>query len=341
MRLDDIARRFDLSLCGDAAFEVVGVCALQPGRADCVTYLSDARHAKALPDTVAGAVILAAEDVGACPVSALVAEDPALAYARVAALFDVAPPAPGIDPAAVIAATASVHPQAWVAAGAIVADGARIAAHAVVDSGAVIGAGCTVGEHSRIGANVVLHDGVTIGSRVHIEPAAVIGARGFGLVRDGHRWQPIPQLGSVIIGDDVEIGAGCTIDRGAIADTVIEEGVKLDDQVHIAHNCRVGAHTVIAGCAGLAGSAVVGRNCLLGGGVRVGDHVRLCDGVILAGATQVPKNIDRPGVYSSTLQAAPARQWHRSMALLRRLAGLDQRLRRLERDWAVDKGETK
>lgn len=331
MRLDAVAHRFDLALRGDGGLELVGVCSLAPGIPDRVAYLAHPRHAQALAATTAGVVILAPDQAEQCPVAALIAANPQLAYARVAALFEAPPPPAGIDAHAVIAADAQVDGRAAVAPGAVVGAGARIEAGAVLASGCVIGANCVVGQDSQIGANVVLHQAVVVGARVQIGAGTVIGARGFGLARDGERWVAIPQLGAVVIGDDVEVGAGCTIDRGAIGDTVIEQGVKIDDQVHIAHNCRIGAHTVIAGCAGVAGSAEVGKRCMIGGGVRISDHVRLADDVVLTGATQVAKSIDQPGIYSSTLRALPVQEWNRSLVSLRKVSLLEKRLRRLER----------
>ena len=160
----------------------------------------------------------------------------------------------------------------------------------------------------------------------------MIGARGFGLVHNGGGWEAIPQMGGVEIGDDVEIGAGTTIDRGALEDTRIAPGVKIDNQVHIGHNCVIGAHTVIAGCTGIAGSCTIGANCMIGGGVGIGDHVSITDGVIITAASQVPKNIEDSGVYSSTFRAMPAGTWRKRLALFRQLDRIEQRLRRVERD---------
>lgn len=329
--LGEIAQRFDLTLRGDPEIRVEGVCALAPGRPGRLAYLSDASYKGELAGTRAAVVIVAAEQAGECPVAALVADHPKLAYARVAGLFVPPPPPAGVTESAVVAADARVDATAAVGPRAVVSAGARLGAHAVLEAGCVIGRDAEIGDHSVIGANAVIGDGVRIGRRVRVEPAAVIGARGFGLVPDDGAWQPIPQLGAVSIGDDVEIGASCTIDRGAIEDTVLEEGVKLDDQVHIAHNCRIGAHTVIAGCTGIAGSTVIGRHCIIGGGVGISDHVTVADNVIITGGTQVPSDIREPGIYSSTLRAMPAAEWRKRLALLRKLDRMEQRLRWLER----------
>lgn len=331
LSLGEIAQRFELTLRGDADVLIEGVCALVPGTAGHLTYLGDAAHRRQLADTGAAAVILAAEHAGDCPVAALIAEQPKLAYARVAALFLPAAPAAGVADGASVAPDARVDAAASVAAGAVVCAGAQVAADAVLEGGCVIGRDAEVGRGSRIGANAVIGDGVRLGRRVRVEPGAILGGRGFGLVQDGRVWEPIPQLGSVSVGDDVEIGAGCTVDRGAIEDTVLEEGVKLDDQVHVGHNCRIGAHTVIAGCTGIGGSTHIGRHCLIGGGVGISDHVTVADEVVITAGTHVPGDIREPGVYSSNLRAMPAAEWRKRLALLRKLDRIEQRLRRLER----------
>lgn len=329
--LGEIARRFGLTLRGDPEAAVDGACALTPGRAGGLAYLSDPAHREDLAGTRATAVILAAEHADDCPVAALIAERPKLAYARVASLFLPPGPEPGIADGASVDPDAVVDAAAAIGACAVIAAGARIEAGAAVAPGCVIGRDARVGEESHIGANAVIADGVRLGRRVRVEPGAIIGGRGFGLVRDDEGWLPIPQLGTVEVGDDVEIGAGCTVDRGAIGDTVLEEGVKLDDQVHIAHNCRIGARTVIAGCTGIAGSTVVGRDCLIGGGVGISDHITVADEAVVTAGSHVTGDIREPGVYSSTLRAMPAAEWRKQLALLRKLDRMEKRLRRLER----------
>lgn len=329
--LGEIAQRFDLALRGDPEVSVDGVCTLVPGRPGGIAYLSDAVYRRGLADTHATAVILSAEHASDCPAAALIAEHPKLAYARVAALFVPPPPSPGVAESAVVAPDAHVHPAAAIGARVVISAGARVGEGAVLEAGCVIGRDVEVGEDTGIGANAVIGDGVRLGRRVRVEPGAIVGARGFGLAPEDGVWRPIPQLGTVCVGDDVEIGAGCTVDRGTIEDTVLEEGVKLDDQVHIGHNCRIGAHTVIAGCTGVAGSTVIGRHCLIGGGVGISDHITLVDEVMVTAGSHVTDDIREPGVYSSTLRAMPAAEWRKRLALLRRLDRMERRLRRLER----------
>lgn len=334
----EIARRFGLTLQGDGTVELKRVCTLAPGSPDGLAYMSDDGHLDAMTATRAGAVIVAERFAEFCPSTALVADDPKLAFARVATLFLPPPPPPGIVDGACVAADAAIDPSAHVAMGAVVEAGAHVAAGAVLEAGCVIGRDAVVGPECRIEYNAVVGHGVRLQARVRVGGGAILGGRGFGLVQDGENQIPIPQLGSVTIGEDVEIGAGCTIDRGAIEDTIVEAGVKLDDQVHIGHNCHIGARTVIAGCTGVAGSSHIGRGCMIGGGVGIGDHVTIAAGVMITGATQVPGDIDKPGVYSSTLWPMPAGEWRRRMALLRKLDRTEKRLRILERA-AQDKGE--
>lgn len=330
-RLGELSERFDLPLRGDAQRQISGVCSLAAGAADRLSYLSDTQYLPALAKTAAGAVICTEQVAESCPTAVLISARPKLAYIRVAELFLPPPPDPGIHPDASVSDRARVDSSASIAARAVVQGGAVIGAGAVLESGCVIGENAVIGAGTRIGANASIAHGVSIGERAEIGPCAVIGARGFGLEHDGKAWQAIPQLGSVRVGDDVEIGAGSTIDRGAIEDTEIGEGVKIDDQVHIAHNCRIGAHTVIAGCTGIAGSCTIGSMCVIGGGVGIGDHVAITDNVMITGATQVPKSISQPGVYSSTLRAMPAGDWRKRLAVFNRLERIQDGLRSLQR----------
>ncbi|MES1951952.1 UDP-3-O-[3-hydroxymyristoyl] glucosamine N-acyltransferase [Salinisphaera sp. S4-8] len=330
--LATLAERFDLVVQGNAAQTAIrGVCALEPGKPDCIAFAENAGQIESINRSAAAAVICPAAVAETIETPVLVAKQPRLAFARVAALFE-RPSAPaGIHARAVVAETAQIDTQASIAANVIVGEHSVIAAGAVIGANTVIGAGVHIGADTRIASNCSIGDDVRMGERVSIEANAVIGGRGFGLVHNGHGWEAIPQMGSVHLGDDVEIGAGTTVDRGALDDTIIARGAKIDNQVHIAHNCRIGEHTVIAGCTGIAGSCTIGANCMIGGGVGIGDHVHIADGVIITAASQVPKNIDRGGVYSSTFRAMPATGWRKRLALFRQLDKLERRLRRVER----------
>jgi len=224
----------------------------------------------------------------------------------------------------------AVHPEAQVGPQAVIEARACIGPGSLVGPGCVVGAGARVGADCRLLARVTLCHGVVLGDRVRVHPGAVIGADGFGFARGPEGWEKIPQLGGVRIGDDCEIGAGCTIDRGALEDTVLETGVKLDNLVQVAHNVRIGAHTVIASQTGIAGSTRIGRNCMIAGQVGINGHLTIADGVTLTGQAMVTKSIHEPGVYSSGLPAEQNRLWRRQVARFRRLDRLEDRLARLE-----------
>ncbi len=213
-----------------------------------------------------------------------------------------------------------------------------IGAGVQIAGGCYIGAGSTIGADSRVSANVVICHGVTIGERVNIAPGAVIGSDGFGLANEDGKWINVPQLGSVRIGDDVDIGANTTIDRGALEDTVLEEGVRLDNQIQVAHNVHIGAHTAIAGCVGISGSARIGKHCMIGGGAGIVGHLEIADNVVITGMTMVTRSISRPGVYSSGVPAQDNDSWNRNYARLRQLDKLARKVQKLER--SLGEGKT-
>jgi UDP-3-O-[3-hydroxymyristoyl] glucosamine N-acyltransferase len=243
---------------------------------------------------------------------------------------------------------ASTHPSAVVAADAIIEEGVRIGPNCVVESGArigrdtvlgpgcVIGAGSSVGPGSRLYAHVTLYDGVKVGARAIIHSGAVLGADGFGFAPDPTlgkgAWGKIPQLGGVTVGDDVEIGANTTVDRGALEDTVLADGVKLDNQIMVAHNCRIGAHTAIAACVGVAGSTTIGERCTIGGAAMLSGHLTLGDDVHVSGGTAVTSSISKPGRYTGVFPYAEHGEWQRNAAVIQQLAQLRRRVRTLEKD---------
>ena len=317
----------------DAATVVTGVAPLRRAGPGQLSFLSDPRHRSYLATTRATAVILSPENAENCPTPAVVAANPQLAYARAATLFEPLPPGGrGVHP------TAWVDPAARIAADAWIGPHCAVEANAVVEAGASVGPGCVIGEHavvgesSRLVARVTLCHRVRLGRRVLVHPGAVIGSDGFGLALDPEgRWLKIPQLGGVLIGVDVEIGANTTIDRGALEDTVIEEGVKLDNQIQVAHNVRIGAHSALAGCVGIAGSVRIGRHCMLGGGVGVAGHLAIADRVQITGMSLVTQSIAEAGTYSSGLAVEPNRLWNKISARLRRLDELFRRVAALEK----------
>lgn len=320
----------DLSVRGDADVRLVGACALSPGRPEHLTFAERAAQADEVAASAAGAAILPAALAERFHGPVIVSEQPRLTFARLAAHFACDSQAPGVASSAVVDTRATVHESARIGAQAVIGADAQIHADVTIAPGAVIGAGASIGAGSRIGARACIEDRVRIGANALIGAGAVIGERGFGLVAGPAGLEPVPQLASVVLGDNVEIGANTTIDRGALVDTVIGDGVKIDNQVHIAHNCQIGAHTVIAGCTGIAGSCVIGAGCMIGGGVGIGDHVTIADGVTITAASQVPKDITSAGVYSSTFRAMAANTWRRRLALFRALDKIEARLSRVE-----------
>jgi UDP-3-O-[3-hydroxymyristoyl] glucosamine N-acyltransferase len=332
LKLGDIVARLGGELVGDPGVEISTVGTLRGAGAGAISFLAHSRFRADLAATRASALILPPDARDASTLPRIVCSDPYAYFARVSALLN--PPAPvtaGIHPSAVIGTGARIAASAQVDAGCVIGDGASIG------EGASVGAACVLGERASIGAGARLHPRVTvyagcaIGARSIVHSGAVIGADGFGFANEGGKWLKIPQVGRVRIGEDVEVGANTTIDRGAIEDTVIEDGVKLDNQIQIGHNCRIGAHTAIAGCVGIAGSTTIGRHCMIGGAAMIGGHLAIADRVVVAGSTVVTKSIESPGTYLSVIPAEEAREWRRIVAHLRSLARLTERLRELDR----------
>jgi len=319
--LGELAVRFGCALRGDPQRHVDHVAPLDAADPSALCFLANARLAAQLAGTRAGAVVLSAASEAACPAAALISPNPHVLFARIAALLHPAPPPlAGVHPSAVVHADAHVDPSAEIAALTVVAAGAHIGARCRIGPGCIIGEHAQVGPDGRLAARVTLAQGVHIGARALIHPGVVIGADGFGLAREQGRWLKVPQVGSVRIGDDVEIGANTTIDRGAIADTVIGDGVKLDNLIQVGHNVHIGAHTAIAACTGISGSTRIGERCMIGGGVGFAGHIEICDDVIIAGMSTVTHTIREPGTYGSLIPAEPMRQWKRAVARLKRLA---------------------
>lgn len=336
---------------GDAGFTVAALKSLDSARADSLSFCAGGRHAAALKTTAAGALLLRAEDAAYFPRHKILIADPYLAYARASALFAPPAPRPGVHPTAVIAADAAVHAGAAVGAYSVIGAGAVIARGAVVGAHVFIGDGCVIGEHTVIDAGARIYAGVSIGRGCRIASGAVIGAPGFGYAAAGDSvgetidtvagensgdgggdgdggdgetidrtctWARIEQLGGVVIGDEVDIGAHTAIDRGALDDTVIGDRVKLDNHIQIAHNVRIGDDTIMAGCVAVAGSAVIGKRCQFGGRASVLGHLFIANDVRVHAGGFVAKSIAQAGDYSSLLPAMPVARWRRIVARLRR-----------------------
>ena len=320
LSLNEIVQRLGGEVAGDASIVVHGVAALEDAGPGEITFLANPRYRRKLAATRAGAVILGSGDRDATGIARIVADNPYAYYARTVALFHPQRlAAAGVHPLACVDATAQVAGSAEIGPFAVIAAGARIGERASIGAGSFVGEGARIGEDTLLHPRVTIYHGCEVGARCILHSGCVIGADGFGMAPEAGRYVKIPQVGRALIGDDVEVGANTTIDRGALGDTVVGEGVKIDNLVQVAHNCRIGAHTVIAGCAGIAGSAVIGRHCVIGGGAGVVGHVTLADGVTLTGMTLVTKTITQAGVYSSGLPMMPHAQWLRNAAQLRRL----------------------
>ena len=329
--LAELARHVGGQLRGDGTYEVTAVAAIAAAGPRDLTFVADRRYLARLATTSAGAVLLRPADADAYDGRAIVVHDPQLAFARAAAmLHPPAPVLPGIHPLALICAGARVSSRAWIDAHTVVETGADIGDHVTVAAGCHIGQRVRIGARTRLAPRVVVGDDCVIGADCRISAGVVIGSDGFGYAKDGERWINMPQRGRVVIGDDVDIGANTTIDRGTLTDTVIDDGVKLDNLIQVAHNVRIGAHTAIAACTGIAGSTIIGRRCTIGGQVGISGHLLIGDDVQIMATSLVTKSIEQAGAYGSNLKAVPLEQWRRTVVRLNQLDDLARRLKRLE-----------
>jgi len=332
--LAELAEMFSAEVHGDPDTRVSRVATLDGACSDSISFLSNSKYLDQLSGTKAAAVILHADAAERCPVPALLVKDPYLVYAKVAGVLH--PPVslkPGIHPTACIAENVIVPVSCEIAAGVVIDAGVVLGERVYVGPNCYLGVGVELGEDTRLMANVTLYHGAHVGARCLIHSATVIGSDGFGNARNGDgSWTKVPQVGSVQIGDDVELGSGCTIDRGAISDTVIANGARLDNQVHVAHNVQIGQHTAIAGQVGLSGSAKVGARCQFGGQVGVSGHLDICDDVGLMGCAIVTNNITKPGIYSSgILPLEPSVQHNKNAVRFGQLDKMARRLKKLEK----------
>ncbi|HEY9024144.1 MAG TPA: UDP-3-O-(3-hydroxymyristoyl)glucosamine N-acyltransferase [Burkholderiaceae bacterium] len=336
VRLGEIVAALGGELRGDPALTIARIAPLETAGGDAITFVAQARLQKALEASTAAAIVLAPSLVAAAPVgrTLVVVDDPYLYFARLTQWW-----AKRLRPLP----TAGVHPTAYVAPDAVVAASASVGPHAVVEAGAVIGervqlgAHCVVGAGSKVGADSLMHPrvtiaaGCTVGERCVFQSGAVIGADGFGIAPTQGRWERIEQLGGVRIGNDVDIGANTCVDRGALDDTVLEDGVKLDNQIQIGHNCHIGAHTVMAACVGIAGSTKVGRNVMIGGAAMIQGHIEIADGVTVSASTMVMHSLRKKGVYTAIFPVDEHASWEKNAVTLRNLYALRERVRALEK----------
>ncbi|HEY1726676.1 MAG TPA: UDP-3-O-(3-hydroxymyristoyl)glucosamine N-acyltransferase [Steroidobacteraceae bacterium] len=326
--LGELAVRFGCELAGDPATLVDHVAPLQSAGAGALSFLANPRLASQLAATRASAVVLESSLASASPVAALIASNPHALFARIATLiYPLAPLQPGIHPSAIVDAQAQVPDSCEVGPYAVIAAGAHIGPRCLIGPACHIGPDVRLGADCRLLGRVTLEHAVLLGERVLVHAGAVIGSDGFGLARERGRWLKVPQVGTVRIGDDVEIGANTTIDRGAMEDTVIAEGVKLDNQIQIGHNVQIGAHTAIAACTGVSGSVRIGARCMIAGACGLAGHLEICDDVVLTGMSMVAHSVTKPGVYTSVIPVEPIRRWWRVLTTLKRMAERERRPR--------------
>lgn len=330
--LQELALFLAAEFQGDSNCLITGIGSLDKAVPGQISFLNHSRYCKYLTTTKASAVIVKPEHTKSNFGNLLIVNDPYLAYAKISALFaDRQEQVPGIHATALIGEECEISADVSIGAYCVIGRRVKIDKDTQIESGCVIGDGVTIGECARLCANVVVYHKVKIGKRALLHSGAVVGSDGFGNANEKGVWRKIYQLGTVIVGDDVEIGANTTIDRGAIEDTIIADGVKLDNQIQVGHNVHIGAHTAIAGCVGIAGSTKIGRHCMIGGGVGINGHIEITDGVVITGKSAISKSITKPGIYSSGIPAMPHRTWGRVLVRLAQLEDIVHRLKAMEK----------
>ncbi len=331
LTLQQLARHTGGRVVGDDSIIIERVATLENAEPGDISFLTNSTYRRFLAGTRASAVILRSVDLEHCPVNALVVENPHAGYAKVASLlYPAATSKIGIHPAAVIDQSAGLADDVSIGPNCYIGPGVKLGKGVALGPGCVIEADVEIGDQSRLLANVTICHGSIIGKQALIHPGVVVGSDGFGQAYDNGVWLKIPQVGRVVIGDDVEIGANTTIDRGAIEDTVVGDNVKLDNQIQIAHNVHIGSHTVISGCTAVAGSTHIGRNCAIGGAVGIVGHLEITDNVQITAMSLVSHSIREPGVYSSGTPLEPNRQWHKNAVRFKQLNEMAKRIKELE-----------
>jgi len=331
-RLTDIAARFGGQVLGEGNTSIHQVATLDSAQDGNITFLASSKYRAQLSTTRAEAIILGEADADSTSLPRIVCDNPYAYFAKVSAFLNQLPkPMPGIHPSAVIGEGAQIDPSAQISAHVVIGSNAFIGSGCVIMEGCSIGEGVTIGESSRLYPHLVVYHDCVLGQRLIVHSGVVIGADGFGIAMEEGRWLKIPQIGRVVIGDDVEIGANTTIDRGALDDTVIEEGVKLDNQIQIAHNVRIGAHTAIAGCVGIAGSATIGRYCRIGGSAGILGHLKIADHVEISSFTLIGKSIHEPGSYTGIFPFSKYEEWRKNASHLRHLDALADKVKVLQK----------
>ncbi|HGM6862766.1 TPA: UDP-3-O-(3-hydroxymyristoyl)glucosamine N-acyltransferase [Serratia rubidaea] len=337
IRLADLAQQLDAQLHGDGDLVITGIASMHSAQTGQITFLSNSRYQQQLSSCQASAVVLTEADLPHCRSAALVVKNPYLTYARMAQLMDTTPaPAQDIAPSAVISPEAQLGKNVAVGANAVIESGAVLGDNVVIGPGCFIGKNARLGAGTRLWANVTVYHEVEIGQGCLIQSGTVIGADGFGYANERGNWVKIPQLGTVIIGDRVEIGACTTIDRGALDNTLIGNGVIIDNQCQIAHNVVIGENTAVAGGVIMAGSLKIGRYCQIGGASVINGHMEIADQVVVTGMGMVMRPITEPGVYSSGIPLQPNKAWRKTAALVMNIDEISKRLKAVERKVGKD-----
>jgi UDP-3-O-[3-hydroxymyristoyl] glucosamine N-acyltransferase len=327
-----LAERSGAELAGAGDVLIHRVAALDDAGSGAIAFLANPKYRGKLATTRASAVIVSPRDIDATALPKLVSANPYATYARVATLlYPVQQATPGIHAHATVALSARVAKSASLAAYVVVGERTTIGERVHIHAGCVVGDDCAIADDVTLYPRVIAYAKTSIGPRSIVHAGAVLGADGFGMAEQDGRWIKVPQVGGLVIGADVEIGANTTIDRGALGNTVLEDDVKLDNQIQIGHNCRIGAHTAIAGCVGIAGSTRIGKNCKIGGAAMIAGHLEIADGTVISASTGVYDSIHEAGVYTATFPALPHREWQHVAAIVRRLRSLNDRVRALRR----------
>ena len=335
--LAEIAAQLGGRVLGNANVRVTQISTLERARENQISFLTNSKYRAQLASTKAGAVILGEEDADASELPRIISDNPYAYFAKVSALLNPLPQViAGVHPSAIVCDTAKIDKTACIEATAVIGAGATIGAHSVVGAGCYVGDNVVVGSQVRLYPRVVIYHDCVIGNNLIAHSGVVIGGDGFGIAMDAGRWIKIPQIGRVVIGNDVEIGANTTIDRGALDDTVIEDGVKLDNQIQIAHNVRIGAHTAIAGCVGIAGSTTIGKYCLIGGSAGILGHLQIADRVEISAFSLIGKSIREAGSYTAIFPFSKTEEWRANAVHLRHLEELVKRVKTLEKTIGED-----
>ena len=338
--LSEIAAQLGGRVLGDATVHIAQVATLERAQASQISFLTNSKYRAQLISTKAGAVILGEADADATELPRIISDNPYAYFAKVSALLNPLPQViAGVHPSATVSDSAKIDKTACVEAAAVICAGAIIGAHSVIGAGCYVGDNVVIGSHVRLYPRVVVYHDCVIGNNLIAHSGVVIGGDGFGIAMDAGHWIKIPQIGRVVIGNDVEIGANTTIDRGALDDTVIEDGVKLDNQIQIAHNVRIGAHTAIAGCVGIAGSTTIGKYCLIGGSAGILGHLQIADRVEISAFSLIGKSIREAGSYTAIFPFSKTEEWRANAVHLRHLEELVKRVKTLEKNVELSKGK--